>query len=107
MQFGISLQAMSAFIVGLFAPSKMWDIHPWVLAAGAWVGIIVDFVVQFGYLKVVSDPRPINPGMLGFACQLGPLLVFECGRRVIVGKKSMYSASQQTATEDETEKHLA
>lgn len=77
-QFGVSFQATPPFLVGLFAPSRKWDIHPWNLAAGAWTGTVVTFAVYFGYVNVASSPRPINSGVLGFGYHLVTTFLLEC-----------------------------
>jgi len=106
-QFGISLQAVPSFIIGLFAPSRQWDVHPWNLAGAAWAGVAVTVAVYFGYVNVDSNPRPINSGVLAFACQLGTLFLLECGRRIIVGRKNKDAASPEKAEKASAEQEIA
>lgn len=100
-QFGISMQATPPFIVGLFVSAR-WDVHPWNLSAGAWVGTIITFAVYFGYVNVVPDPRPINSGVLGLACQLGTTPILECIRRLYIKSKTADAPEQAEDTEKQT-----
>jgi hypothetical protein len=103
-QFGISFQACPPFIVGLlFAPSHRCDIHPWNLAGGAWVGVVVVFPMYFGYVNVVPNPRPINGGVLAFGCRLATTFLLECARRLAVDRKnrSVFSPGQPEMADTE------
>jgi hypothetical protein len=80
-QFGISMQCIPAFFVGLFAwgPS---DCHPWSLAIGGLVGFVLTFSLYFGYLKQNPNGTPMDSGVTATFCNCVAVLICEVLRRL-------------------------
>ncbi|CAB9516352.1 Sodium/proline symporter [Seminavis robusta] len=82
-QFPITMQAVPAFLFALFATNKSTDVHPWCMAASAWIAIAYVFGIYFGYLSNHEDPAPIDAGVTGVTIQVVSLVLLESARRVI------------------------
>ena len=76
-QFGISLQAVPAFLFGLYG-SGMLEIHPRILAGGGWAGAATCFGVYYGYTKSVTpDEFYVDSGMAGLVINIATLIIVE------------------------------
>lgn len=95
-QFGLSLQCIPTFFVGLFAWGPT-DCHPWSLAAGGIVGCIMTFSLYFGYIKGNDDAVPMDAGVTStfFNCVL--VFLIEIVRRLVTG--SMFNKSDAALEE--------
>lgn len=95
-QFGLSLQCIPAFFVGLFA-SGPTDCHPWSLAAGGIVGCIMTFSLYFGYIKDNANAVPMDAGVTStfFNCVL--VFIIEVVRRLVTG--TFFNKSDATLEE--------
>lgn len=95
--FSITMQAVPAFLVGLYVPSHrgFWEPHPWSLAIAGALSQIYVFVVYFTYIKVASDPLPIDAGVTGITINLFLIIVLEAMYRILIRNKT----NDETAVE--------
>eukprot|EP00310_Coccolithus_braarudii_P016784 CAMPEP_0183352634 /NCGR_PEP_ID=MMETSP0164_2-20130417/29563_1 /TAXON_ID=221442 /ORGANISM="Coccolithus pelagicus ssp braarudi, Strain PLY182g" /LENGTH=753 /DNA_ID=CAMNT_0025525115 /DNA_START=56 /DNA_END=2318 /DNA_ORIENTATION=- len=54
-QFGISLQALPPFVIGLYVKRRL---DPWLLAAGALLGLALLFILEYGYNNHAASQVP-------------------------------------------------
>jgi Na+/proline symporter len=101
-QFPLSMQAVPAFLLGLYTRSSKTDIHPWCLSIGAFSGTVYVFGVYFGYISSAPDPRPINAGITAFAAQIALILCLEGIRRLLGISQSSYSKEGNGDIQDQT-----
>jgi len=102
-QFGLSLQLMPVFMVGLYA-NNMFDCHPWSLAFGAWSGFVTTFAIHYSYMKGFNaeiDGAPFNSGVMGCFMNVAAIILAEGFLRVVTGSKKKDVVSE--SAEDETE----
>ena len=78
-QFGMSLQSVPIFLVGLYAPSEAASPHPWPLAAGGLVGLVTALAVQYA---TPDDAFKLNPGIAGLLANLGTATLLEAALRL-------------------------
>ncbi len=95
-QFGLSAQAVPAFLIGLFAYNKKTDIHPWCISAGAIGATIFVLTYYFRYVKPTVGAMGADSGILGVILQLVIALVLEAGRRLLGGPEAMKEIVQST-----------
>lgn len=60
-QFGMSLQTVPSYLIGLYAADR-WTPHPWVLSLGAWVGLVINCFVE---VTQDHDNPTLNGGVTG------------------------------------------
>lgn len=90
LQFPISVQALPAFLFGLFSKT---DIHPWSISAGASIGTFYVFGIYFGYLKSNQNALPIDAGVTGVCLNTFIIVVFEGLTRMIRRKNNRLNAA--------------
>lgn len=78
-QFGMSLQSVPIFLIGLYAPSEAASPHPWTLAAGGLVGFVTALAVQY---STPDDAFKFNPGIAGLIANLGTATLLESALRL-------------------------
>ena len=78
-QFGMSLQSVPIFLIGLYAPSDAASPHPWSLAAGGLVGFVTALAVQYA---TPDDAFKLNPGIAGLLANLGTAALLEAALRL-------------------------
>lgn len=88
-QFGISLQCVPTFLVGLFAIQAS-DCHPWSLAVGALSGGILTLSLYFGYLDNNPNAYPMDTGVVALFSNCALVFVIEIARRLATG--TLYGA---------------
>jgi hypothetical protein len=81
-QFPISMQAVPAFIIGLYSWNEQTDVHPWSIASAAVASTVYVLAVYFTYMKRAYEPMPINAGITGFALQIAFIAFVETTRRL-------------------------
>mmetsp|Transcript_11220 Transcript_11220/g.24297 ORF Transcript_11220/g.24297 Transcript_11220/m.24297 type:complete len:771 (-) Transcript_11220:263-2575(-) len=97
-QFPLSMQAVPAFILGLYTINHRRDIHPWCIATGALSATAYVFGIYFGYLRNASSPVPIDAGMTGVFLNIIVTILMEALRRIFgISKSSPRSDSGVTA----------
>ena len=100
-QFGLSLQLLPVFMVGLYA-NKMFDCHPWTLAFGAWAGFITTFAIHYSYMKGYNpeiDGPPFNSGVMGFFMNVAAIMLAESLRWIVTRGKGKDVVDESTADE--------
>jgi len=97
-QFPLSMQAVPAFILGLYTANRKLDIHPWSIGLGAFSATVYVLGIYFGYMKGHADPMPIDAGMTGVALQLGAIFLFELMRRIAGVSKSSYASGNNVSS---------
>ena len=94
------MQAVPAFLIGLYSLDRKTDVHPWCIATGAFSATSYVFGIYFGYTKGADSPLPIDAGLTGLALQLGLIFVME-GFRLILGiSKSAFALGQKVTDDD-------
>lgn len=101
-QFALSMQAVPAFLIGLYASPK-FDFHPWCVSFGAMISAIYIFIIYFAYLDKNSDAAPIDPGITGFAIQMFVTCTTELGYRFIIKKVAPPNSNGGKKTNDREE----
>lgn len=82
-QFPISMQAVPAFVIGMYGWNDRTDIHPWSIAFSAVASTVYVLAIYFSYLTKAFEPLPINAGITGFTLQIGVIVVLELARRLL------------------------
>ena len=81
MQFGLSLQILPTFLVGLFA-NEYTECSPWVLSMGIWCGSLSVFFIQF----LFNDGGvPLDSGLVGCSVNVVVCVVAEIIYRLCWG----------------------
>ncbi|EJK71773.1 hypothetical protein THAOC_06754 [Thalassiosira oceanica] len=80
--FPVVMQAVPAYINGLYGSTETQRLHPWSLAMGASAGIIYTFSFFFGYIFHNTEAKPVDTGITGvllnvFVSVLAEFLVFD------------------------------
>lgn len=104
-QFPLSAQAVPAFLYGLFTTKTKFDMHPWSIAAGAWVSTIYVIAFYFGYVKPVEASLPVNAGISGLMINVVVTLSTEAVRRAAnpAPKNNQHAPSKMDETTEEEE----
>lgn len=78
--FGVVLQTCPAFFIGLYSK---YEVHPWSIATAGLIGGTWVFVFHYQYIDAVENPKPISPGVSGFALNLTIIALLELIRLVV------------------------
>ena len=100
-QFGLSFQAIPAFLIALYAKGPRTDCHPWAIATSAWVGMLLVFTLYFGYVKKNDDAKPLDVGVTAGACNFLLLVALELSRRQFSVKKEKDEKEDDPIAESE------
>jgi hypothetical protein len=96
-QFGISLQCIPTFFVGLFGWGAT-DCHPWSLAAGGLVGCVMTFSLYFTYIKEVEDSVPMDAGVTSTFFNVVLVFLIEIVRRLFTG--TLFGSKSDSTVEE-------
>mmetsp|Transcript_6592 Transcript_6592/g.18409 ORF Transcript_6592/g.18409 Transcript_6592/m.18409 type:complete len:644 (+) Transcript_6592:3-1934(+) len=102
-QFGLSLQLLPVFMVGLYA-NKTFDCHPYSLAFGAWSGFVTTFAIHYSYMKGYNaevDGPPFNSGVMGVFLNFASIMLVEGFRWTATKSKGEDVVSESAADEVE------
>ena len=96
-QFPLTAQVMTPFIIGLFAKNAASDVHPWCIIASLWSSCIYVIAVYFGYLRGSDSALAIDSGVTGIALQIILVVFFESSYRLISRKNVSKGATAKDA----------
>lgn len=94
-QFPISAQAVPAFLYGLFISKSKFDLHPWSIAAGAWVSVVYVLGFYFGYIDSVDGAKAVNAGISGLVVNVVVTISTELTRRSMTGAENAGDSDKQ------------